>query len=205
MASLIRLLVGVPIAGVITLCLFIFMNFLINRGDFTPAEEGDDLRISINDVAEEINANRREANLDEVEDVVPPPPPPQIERQAADQPNENMETVVGNLPEFDSPDLGSGDVNFDVSDRDAQPLVRIPPQYPPRALERGLEGTCAFTFDVTADGTPTNIRITSCDSSVFERATIRAVERWRYEPKIVDGVAVGRTNVVSSFDYTLED
>ena len=204
MASLIRLLVGVPIAGVITLCLFIFMNFLINRGDFTPAEEGDDLRITINDVAEEINANRREANLDEVEDVVPPPPPPQIERQSADQPTEDINTVVGDLPEFDTPDIGGDSVNFDVSDRDAQPLVRLEPSYPMRAQERGIEGTCEFTFDVTAEGTPTNIRFTDCPS-VFRREAQRAVERWRYEPKIVDGRAEPRRNVESSFSFEFND
>jgi len=205
MASIVRLLVGGPIAGVITFALFIFMNILISGGDMELGEDAEDLRIVVTDIADDINANRRDVTIDAVEDVVPPPPPPQIERQRADQPNENMETVVGDLPDFDAPEMTGGDVNFDVSDRDAQPIVRIPPQYPPRAAERGVEGECSFRFDVTPDGTPTNIQILSCDSSLFQRATIRAVERWRYEPKIVDGVAVRRTGVESSFEFSLED
>ncbi|MFW6413240.1 MAG: energy transducer TonB, partial [Oceanicaulis sp.] len=135
----------------------------------------------------------------------PPPPPPQIEREVADQPSEDLSTQMGDLPEFDTPELNSGNVSFDVSDRDAQPMVRIPPQYPPRAAERGIQGSCQVTFDVTPDGTPTNISILDCDSSLFERSTIRAVERWRYEPKVQDGTAVWRRGVVTRLDYQLEE
>ena len=147
MASIIRLIVGIPIAGIVTFLLFVLMDILISGGDFTPEEEGEDLRISISEDIEEVEARRRETQIDEVEEVIPPPPPPQIERDRADQPNENMETIVGDLPEFEAPDLAGDQVSFDVSDRDAQPLVRIPPQYPPRAAERGLEGHCTMSFD----------------------------------------------------------
>ena len=205
MATLIRLIVGVPIAGVVTFLLFVLMNELISGGDFTPEDEAEDLRISISDEVEEVEARRREANLDQVEDVVPPPPPPQIERERADQPSESMETVVGALPEFEAPNLSGDQVSFDVSDRDAQPLVRIPAQYPPRAAERGIEGSCTMNFDVTPDGTPTNITALSCTSSLFERTSIRSVERWRYEPKIQDGTAVWRRGVQTRIDYQLED
>ena len=102
------------------------------------------------------------------------------------------------------PDSAGDQVSFDVSDRDAQPLVRIPPQYPPRAAERGLEGHCTMSFDVTPDGTPTNIVATECTSSLFERTSVRAVERWRYEPKIQEGTAVWRRGVVTRIDYQLE-
>lgn len=204
MASIIRLIVGIPIAGIVTFLLFVLMDILISGGDFTPEEEGEDLRISISEDIEEVEARRRETQIDEVEEVIPPPPPPQIERDRADQPNENMETIVGDLPEFEAPDLAGDQVSFDVSDRDAQPLVRIPPQYPPRAAERGLEGHCTMSFDVTPDGTPTNIVATECTSSLFERTSVRAVERWRYEPKIQEGTAVWRRGVVTRIDYQLE-
>ncbi|GGE31357.1 hypothetical protein GCM10011367_02150 [Marinicauda pacifica] len=204
MATLIRILIGIPIAAIVTFFLFVLMNILISGGDFTPEEAGEDVRISISDEVEEIEAQRREAQLDQVEDVVPPPPPPQIERERADQPTEGMETAVGALPDFEAPDLGGDQVSFDVSDRDAQPLVRIPPQYPPRAAERGTEGFCDMTFDVTPDGTPTNIQAVNCSSSMFERTSARAIERWRYEPKIEGGNAVWRRGVQTRIDYQLE-
>lgn len=205
MASIVRLLVGAPLAAIVTFLLFTLMQILIFE-DGTPLEEaGDDIRISIAEAPEEIQARVRDANIDQVEDVTPPPPPPAIERARADQPNESMSTIVGGLPEFDRPSLAGGDISFDVSDRDAQPLVRIPPQYPPRAAERGLEGRCSVEFDVTPEGNPTNVRILSCTNSVFERETIRAVERWRYEPRVQDGTPQWRRGVQTQFDYNLNE
>lgn len=205
MASLIRLIVSVPIAAVVTFLLFTLMQILIFEDSVPLDDAGDELRISIADRVEDISVRDRTVTVDDVDQVEPPPPPPQIERQRADQPSESMSTVVGGLPEFDRPQLAGGDISFDVSDRDAQPLVRIPPNYPPRAAERGIEGRCEVTFDVTPDGNPTNVRILSCSNSVFERETIRAVERWRYEPRLQDGVAQWRRGVVTHFDYNLRD
>lgn len=204
MASLIRLLIGIPIAGVVTFFLFQLMRILILTEEFTLEEPPDDLQLSISEQPEEIEARTRDVSIDDVNQVEPPPPPPQIEREVADAPDEDLSTVSGELPEFETPELGGGDVNFNVSDRDAQPMVRIPPQYPPRQAERGREGSCTVMFDVTPDGTPTNITPTQCDSG-FDRATIRAVERWRYEPKVQDGQAVWRRGVVTRLDYQLNN
>lgn len=204
MASIIRLLIGVPIAGAITFLLFQLMIILIFEDQVPLEEAGEELRIAISEEVDDVEIRQREVNLDDVERVDPPPPPPQIERQRAEQPNEDMSTVGGELPEFETPEMSGDNVSFDVSDRDAQPMVRIPPQYPPRAAERGTEGSCTVMFDVTPDGTPTNIQATTCDS-MFERSTIRAVERWRYEPKVQDGTAVWRRGVVTRLDYQLDD
>jgi periplasmic protein TonB len=205
MASLIRLLIGIPIAAVITFLLFSLMQILIFDDSEFDFDEREDLRIVINEQVEDVQARVREVSVDDVEQVDPPPPPPQIERARADQPTEGLDTIVGGLPDFERPQLTGADVSFDVSDRDAQPLVRIPPQYPMRAAERNIEGRCSFQFDVTPEGTPTNIRILQCSNSIFERDTIRAVERWRYEPRVEDGVAQWRRGVQSSFDFTLDN
>ncbi|HCY56390.1 MAG TPA: hypothetical protein DF715_12980, partial [Oceanicaulis sp.] len=109
MASIVRLLVGAPLAAIVTFLLFTLMQILIFE-DGTPLEEaGDDIRISIAEAPEEIQARVRDANIDQVEDVTPPPPPPAIERARADQPTESMSTIVGGLPEFDRPSLAGGD------------------------------------------------------------------------------------------------
>ncbi|MEQ8406481.1 MAG: TonB family protein [Oceanicaulis sp.] len=205
MASIIRLLIGVPIAGVVTFLLFMLMQVLIFTDEVPLEERPEDIRIVINEEVEEIDIRQRDVSIDDVDAVEPPPPPPQIEREVADQPSEDLSTQMGDLPEFETPELNNDNVSFDVSDRDAQPMVRIPPQYPPRAAERGTEGSCEVTFDVTPDGTPTNIRILDCSSSLFERSTIRAVERWRYEPKVQGGNAVWRRGVVTRLDYQLTE
>jgi len=205
MGSIIRLIGGIPIAGAITLGLFLLMRFLIIPDEVIIEEDAETLRIVINDEVEELDARRRDTTIDDVDQIDPPPPPPQIERQSAEQPQEGLATVMGAIPAFDAPRLGADSVNFSVSDRDAQPLVRIEPQYPPRAAERGVEGTCDVSFDVTPDGTPTNVQIVRCDSSMLERSSIRAVERWRYNPKVENGIPVARRGVRTQFDYQLAE
>ncbi len=205
MGSIVRLIIGVPIAIIVTFGLFMLMRTLISTDEIELEEAGEEFTFDINPQVEEINARTRDTSIDDVQQVDPPPPPPQVERQRADLPSESLSTIVGNIPDFDTPELNSGSVSFNVSDRDAQPLVRIPPQYPPRAAERGLEGYCDMAFNVSPDGTPIDIQATYCTSSMFERASVRAVERWRYSQRIVDGVAQTRTGVVTRIEYELAE
>jgi protein TonB len=205
MGNIFRLIIGVPIAIIVTFALFALMQRLIFVEQVEIDDAGDEYSFDINPQVEEVNARTRDTSIDDVQQVDPPPPPPQIERQAADLPSESLSTIVGNIPEFDTPELNSGNVSFNVSDRDAQPLVRIPPQYPVRAAERGLEGYCDMQFNVSPDGTPIDIQATYCTSSMFQRSSIRAVERWRYSQRIVDGVPQTRTGVVTRIEYELAD
>ncbi|ABI65166.1 MULTISPECIES: energy transducer TonB [Maricaulis] len=205
MGSFIRLVIGVPVAAIVTVFLFYVMQDLIKVDEVDQPDEVDDVTFSINDEVAEVEARVRDTTIDDVQQVDPPPPPPQIERQRAEQPSEGLATVMGAIPDFEAPQLNSDSVSFSVSDRDAQPLVRIEPQYPLRAAERGIEGSCWVRFDVTPDGTPTNIDIYRCDSSFFERASSRAVERWRYNPKVENGVPVARRGVETRFDFRLAE
>jgi protein TonB len=205
MGSFIRLVIGVPVAAIVTVFLFYVMQDLIKVDEVDQPDEVDDVTFSINDEVAEVEARVRDTTIDDVQQVDPPPPPPQIERQRAEQPSEGLATVMGDIPDFEAPQLNSDSVSFSVSDRDAQPLVRIEPQYPLRAAERGIEGSCWVRFDVTPDGTPTNIDIYRCDSSFFERASSRAVERWRYNPKVENGVPVARRGVETRFDFRLAE
>ena len=205
MGSFIRLVIGVPVAAIVTVFLFYVMQDLIKVDEVDQPDEVDDVTFSISDEVAEVEARVRDTTIDDVQQVDPPPPPPQIERQRAEQPSEGLATVMGAIPDFEAPQLNSDSVSFSVSDRDAQPLVRIEPQYPLRAAERGIEGSCWVRFDVTPDGTPTNIDIYRCDSSFFERASSRAVERWRYNPKVENGVPVARRGVETRFDFRLAE
>lgn len=71
---------------------------------------------------------------------------------------------------------------------DAIPLVRVPPQYPATALQRGIEGRVLIEFNVGRNGAVNNPRIIASEPErVFDKAAIKAVEQWRYEPKIENG------------------
>ncbi len=197
-----RFIAGLPIAAIITIGLFLLMRFFIT-GDFKLEKKREIVRLDINPKVQELEVRQREVKPERTKDVKPPPPPPAIEKQKAVQPKEGIASISGSIPDFEPPKLNRGNINFQVSDRDAQPLVRIEPIYPPRAAEQGREGTCTGYFDVSAEGKPYNIKVV-CSSSLFVRAATRAIEKWKYNPKIVDGKAVARRGVQTPFKFQLE-
>lgn len=83
------------------------------------------------------------------------------------------------------------------------PVRRVPPVYPSRAAEQGIEGACTVRLDITPDGEPRNIRPTECDG-VFERATINAIQAWRYTPAVENGEPVWRRDVQTTLEFELD-
>ena len=77
------------------------MQRLILTEEVQIEEAGDELRISISEEVEDLQVRQREVTMDDVNDVEPPPPPPQIERQVAEAPSEDMNTIAGEIVGLD--------------------------------------------------------------------------------------------------------
>jgi protein TonB len=91
------------------------------------------------------------------------------------------------------------------SDRDVIPLVRIAPDYPPRALSRGLEGWVKVQFTITMTGTVKDPIVVDADpKNIFDDAALKSISRWRYNPKVEGGVAVERVGVQTIIRFQLE-
>ncbi len=64
------------------------------------------------------------------------------------------------------------------------PVVRIPPPYPPAARRRRIEGYVVVEFTVTETGAVRDPKIVEArPPGVFDRAVLRAVRHWRFQPK----------------------
>lgn len=91
------------------------------------------------------------------------------------------------------------------SDRDVIPLVRINPDYPPRAQTRGIEGYVIVQFTITATGTVKDaIVVEAQPKGMFDDAALKAIARWRYNPKVEAGVAVERVGIRTRLTFQLE-
>ena len=83
-----------------------------------------------------------------------------------------------------------------ASDTEEIPLVRVPPVYPERARQRGIEGWVEVSFTISAAGAVKDPDVTGYSpSQIFNRAALRAIRKWKYNPKVVDGAAVERVGV----------
>lgn len=203
-----RILISAPLAAVITFELFVFMHGLIADKDAAIKDDVRRERIVLHQTITDIEPIKdRDFTPADLGEVIEPPPAPRVAVARTGKPSEASVSIMGRMPELSVGDvqIAREDINFRVSDRDAQPIVRIPPIYPPRAAERGLEGDCLMVFDVGPDGTPVNIQAKACSNDTFREASLRAVEQWRYSPKVIDGQTVARSGVETRISYVLTD
>lgn len=71
------------------------------------------------------------------------------------------------------------------------PLVRVNPIYPRRAKKLKKEGGVKLEFTITREGVVRDISvIESNPKKVFDNAAIRALAKWKFRAKIVDGKPV---------------
>jgi TonB family protein len=84
-------------------------------------------------------------------------------------------------------------------------LKRIPPEYPDEAAQKGIEGAVDLSFVVSAQGDVHDVTIVHSEpSSIFNRAAVAAVRRWKYQPRTVNGVAV-EAHVQLRMKFKLDD
>lgn len=121
------------------------------------------------------------------------PPPPDLitpELQAPPQaPNLDIEFPDISVPtDFKGAFLGPQNQG---GNSQVIPLVRINPQYPRNELIAGVEGWVKVKFIVEADGSVSSPKIIeSKPPGVFDTAALRAIKKWKFKPKVVNGVAV---------------
>ena len=84
-------------------------------------------------------------------------------------------------------------------------IVRVQPTYPTQAEAKGLEGWVDVRFDVMTNGQVTNIQITGSSHSIFERAAIRAAQKFRFRAPVVDGMPQVATDVDYRFRFEMNN
>jgi len=197
MGGIIRAIVGTPVAALIVIGIFLLMWVQIAPGDVPPAEDSEPLNINITRQIEDSDiVNQRRFERPKLD--APPPPPPAIERQNFEP---QVDGVRAAAPDFGTDvDIGSG---FNP-DRDAQPLVRVPPQGFERCIdsEAGTE-VVSLEFDVDPAGNVVNVRVIDSTDRCYDRYAIRAAERWKYQPKVVEGEAQPRRGVRTAIRFEI--
>ena len=68
-------------------------------------------------------------------------------------------------------------------------LVNVSPRYPDDALQAKVQGEVVLDVVVDANGVPTDVQV-SQSVPMLDAAAIEAVRQWRYEPTLMNGVAV---------------
>jgi len=75
-------------------------------------------------------------------------------------------------------------------------LVNAPPTYPQDAIDAKVQGVVVLDVLLDADGVPSDVQIVQ-SVPMLDAAAIEAVRKWRYEPTLMNGVAVPLAMTVS--------
>ena len=143
-----------------------------------------------------------------------PPPPPTARTRAPALPIDGLGPTAGEADPGDPvtppgppspPTRPTGRLGPWIADTDLLLLARIKPIYPHSAIRNGIEGTVVVEFTVTRNGEVSDIRVIESSNRIFEAAAIAAVAKSRYQPRIVDGVAVDVRGVRTELAFRLED
>ena len=196
-----RLLTVSAGAAAITFALFWVMQALIGvAGEML--EEQPALVVDFVRLKRDTRPELKKREIPDREKPEQPPPPPQMNFSQNLNPDEGVGVVVPIVAA--SLDLVAADLGTGGSDRDVVPLVRVEPQYPMSAKQRGVEGWVELRFTITAMGTVADIVVTAAvPGTIFNRAAVGAVSKWKYNPKVKNGVAVARPGVRQRIKFEL--
>lgn len=93
-----------------------------------------------------------------------------------------------------------------ILNREYHPRNLITPHYPPAAKKEKIEGYVLVEFTVTTEGDAAGIVILDRQpSGIFNASAIEAAEKFRFWPRVVDGVTVEAPGVQYTFNYNLDD
>ncbi len=158
-----------------------------------------------------------ESNLRKIVDVVMPVRDPElidsVERpdEAEPEPDQlppevDIENIEELLDQSVTPNLNFKKRRSGVfMDGSYVPIFQVPPQYPRRAAERGIEGCVILKYAVTEVGSVRDPEVVqSIPKGIFDRAAIRAALRYKYKPLIRDGNAVEVEGVTQRITFVLE-
>jgi protein TonB len=196
----IRIPIAVILGGALTASMFWVLWSLISTA-FDIGDRAEATRIEFSRMRRDTEvATKRDEKIERER----PPPTPETPRMAFSA--GGIENNVAQLtPVVDARGAMSRMSMSAGSDRDVIPLVRINPDYPPRALSRGLEGWVQVQFTITPTGTVTNAVVVNAEPrNIFDDAALKAIARWRYNPKVEGGVAVERVGVQTIIRFQLE-
>lgn len=120
----------------------------------------------------------------EISIPMPPTPPPRVDGRPVDR----IPPVWSAEGDNNGPRVTGGPlISADFLDSPPRTRYQVAPQYPYGARQSGLKGEVLVAFVVDERGVVYNARVVRSTAREFEEPTLRAVEKWRFQPGKKDG------------------
>jgi periplasmic protein TonB len=179
-----RLLGAIALGMATTYALLLLMSSLISSGKDAMTESVVGQVVDFVRIRQDESVRYKQREVEKPEK--PQTPPPSMPKHQTDllKINTNISTAMSFNPQLNIDTLSAGDGDY-------LPIVKVAPEYPRRALDRGIEGYVIVEFMVTKLGTVENAVVVKAEPpGYFERAAVKAAGRFKYKPKVINGEPV---------------
>lgn len=197
MKQLIRFSVSGLIGFVITAALFIGMLSLLSSKKTQVNTETADIKFSfVKDFQEPVVKPDPKSELPEPQEVTQAPSMTSVAMDPVETPSIDVpdSSVYGkNLNIIKSISIaGNGLSHGHLMQGDPGGIKSaVPPMYPPKELAKKTEGWVKLLIEVNEFGAVSSAKVLqSKPTRAFNAAAIKAVRKWKFHPKLIDGQAV---------------
>lgn len=178
----------------ITFFIFLIIQQLIMRsGEISSNSKNPNLLEFIR-IKENDNLQERQRTLPDKPPKPERPPQPELNLDPNKPPPIN--NFDFDIPDFSIPTDFKGAFLGEISSLTSGtsqliPIVKVTPRCPREAAIAGINGSVLMLLNVNASGKVDRVIIKQAKPpSIFNKEASRAVRRWQFKPKTIDGVAV---------------
>lgn len=148
---------------------------------------------------EDVQVKRRQPKKPPAKPAEPPTPD-------LPAPNVSQNTVadfdLGQLDVSADLDIESGLADAVTGDGEAMPIVTVAPIHPRSAAKKGIGGYVTVEFNINEQGNVVQaVIIESAPPKIFDQASLDAIYKFKYRPKMKDGKAIVVKGVRKRFRF----
>ncbi len=186
----------------ITFGLFVLMYSLIEAGFEEKEEEGARKIADIWQPERELTENVKENKPEKPEDPAEPPPDLPDQQVEFEAPLDAVSIAAPRVATAGGIGLGSF-----ARDTDYIPVYVPQPQYPRRAQSRGTNGYAVIEVIITTTGGVRDPKLLEeyPTGYGFGRAAMKAANKLKYNPRVIDGVAQEVPGVLYKFTFQIAE
>lgn len=200
-ANLVLLVCAIAIGLAAMLGLAAFMHTLITSSEMQLSKVDQIQMLDFVRLKREESVERKDRKPQRPEVTQAPDTPPMMEESSGG--SSEALAVSALAPVSPGLEIDSSGGGLGTGDGEYLPIVKVAPIYPRRALAKGLSGTCLVRYTVTTLGTVRDVSVVmdACSDPIFARPSEEAAKRFKYKPRVIDGVAVEVIGVQNMFHF----
>ena len=179
---------------IVTILIFLIIQSLITQGSGIDKDRNNPNYVDFIRIKQDDTLQERKRTIPDKPPTPKRPPQPQIELDVNKPPP--VAKLDFEMPDFSLPTDFSGAFLSNLESMGSGisqliPIVKVAPRCPREAQINGINGSVKMLLTISATGRVNNIVIQSFKPSrVFNSEAIKAVKRWQFKPKTIDGIAV---------------